>query len=393
MENSRRKFLQTASLSSLGLVAAATSLSSFTPGIAKAKGLSPTLAKKDLAKKQEELEDFIYDIENGSTGYKSDGGSAKEATVEEFPVSQSIAGVSMHLQPGAFREMHWHSVAAEWAYILDGQVRTTIITPDGTTSTDDFEKGDIWYFPKGHGHMLQCLGNKPCHFLLGFDNGHFSEFGTFSITDWISHTSPTVMARNTGLPASFFASLPKKELYIGVGKIAIEPRPKNINPAIPYSSSSHKFRMAKDGIHQEFKGGSVKLVSSLEFPIQSTLTSMLMEIEPGAIRELHWHPNADEWQYVMSGKGEVSIFGSHGRVKTMPYSKGMVAFIKQGYGHYIENTGTETLKLIVLFNAPIYQELSLNDWLNSNPPQLIADHFGMTLDQAASLINHKTGIY
>lgn len=151
--------------------------------------------------------------------------------------------------------------------------------------------------------------------------------------------------------------------------------------------------MEEEGIFQEFKGGSVKLVSSLEFPIQNTITSMRMNIEPSAIRELHWHPNADEWQYVMEGQGELSIFGSHGRVKTMPYKKGMVGFIKQGYGHFIENTGTETLKLIILFNSPVYQEISLNDWLNSNPPQLIADHFGMTVEQASSLINHQNGIY
>jgi oxalate decarboxylase len=390
METTRRGFLSAASLSTVGIVAAATSIGSFIPD--KVKAAIPEALKPNPAK-QEELEDFVYDIENGSTGYKSAGGTAKEATVEEFPVSQSIAGVSMFLEPGAFREMHWHSIAAEWAYILEGKVRTTIITPDGTTSTDDFEKGDIWYFPKGHGHMLQCLGDKRCHFLLGFDNGHFSEFGTFSVTDWVSHIAPDIMARNTGLPASFFAQLPKKELYIGVGKIATEPRPKNINPAIPYSNSSHKFRMEKDGVYQQFKGGSVKLVSSLEFPIQTTITSMLMEIEPGAMRELHWHPNADEWQYVISGKGNLSIFGSHGRVKTMAYGKGMVGFIKQGYGHYIENTGTETLKLIILFNSPVYQELSLNDWFNSNPPQLIADHFGMTLQQASSLINRPKSIY
>ena len=178
-----------------------------------------------------------------------------------------------------------------------------------------------------------------------------------------------------------------------MGKRPTEPRPANVNPAIPFGPMEHKFHMEKDGIYQEFKGGSTKLVSSLEFPIQNTLTALRMDIEPGAIRELHWHPNADEWQYVMEGSGNVTIFGSHGRVKTMPYGKGMVAFIKQGYGHYLENTGTETLKLIVLFNSPVYQELSLNDWLNSNPPQLIADHFGMTLAQASTLLNHKIGIY
>jgi oxalate decarboxylase len=390
MGTTRRAFLSRASLSTAGLVAAASTVGALTPGTAEA---ASGASVKSASPAPEELEDFVYDIEHGSKGYESPGGTAKEATVEEFPISQSIAGVSMHLNPGSFREMHWHSIAAEWAYILEGSVRTTVITPDGTTLTDDFEKGDIWYFPKGHGHMLQCLGDKPCHFLLGFDSGHFSEFGTFSITDWVSHTSPEILARNTGLPASFFAALPKKELYIGTGKIAVEPRPQNINPAIPFSTSSHKFRLEADGVYQQFKGGSVKLVSSLEFPIQNTITSMRMDIEPGAIRELHWHPNADEWQYVMSGKGNLSIFGSHGRVKTMPYSKGMVAFVKQGYGHYIENTGTETLKLIILFNSPVYQELSLNDWLNSNPPQLIADHFGMSLSQASSLINHQKGIF
>lgn len=118
-----------------------------------------------------------------------------------------------------------------------------------------------------------------------------------------------------------------------------------------------------------------------------------MRLNPGAFRELHWHPNADEWQYVMEGSGKVTMFGSHGRTKTMAYGKGDVAFIKQGYGHFLENTGNETLKLIVLFNSPVYQELSLNDWLNSNPPQLVADHFGMTLAQTATLLDHKVGIY
>lgn len=391
METTRRGFLSAATLSTVGLVAAATGISSLTPG--QADAATTALNRSGLDKAPEELEDFVFDIEHGSKGFDNSAGSAKEATVEEFPVSQSIAGVSMRLNPGAFRELHWHSIAAEWAYVLEGKVRTTVITPDGTTSTDDFEVGDIWYFPKGHGHMLQCIGDKPCHFLLGFDSGHFSEFGTFSVTDWLSHTSPAILARNTGLPASLFAALPKKELYIGMGKIAEEKKPANISSTIPISSSAHKFRMETDAVLQEFKGGYTKIVSAKEFPIQDSLTALRMNLEPGAMRELHWHPNADEWQYVMSGQGNVSIFGSHGRVKTMPYSKGMVAFIKQGYGHYIENTGTETLKLIVLFNSSKYQELSLNHWLNSNPTQLVADHFGFSLKETSALANHQTGIY
>jgi len=391
METTRREFLTTASLSTVGLITLAAGLGSVMP--AEAKTPDALKSSKPAMSEPEDLQDFVFDIENGSKGYKSAGGDAKEATVEEFPVSQSIAGVIMRLNPGSFRELHWHSIAAEWAYVLEGKVRTTIISPDGTTSTDDFEPGDIWYFPKGHGHCLQCLGTAPCRFLLGFDNGHFSEFGTFSITDWLSNVSPEILAKNTGLPASVFSALPHKELYIGTGKIAVEPKPQNINPAIRFSTSAHKFRMESDGIKQLFKGGFTKTVSSKEFPIQTTLTAMRMDIEPGAIRELHWHPNADEWQFVMSGQGKLSIFASHGRVKTMPYSKGMVAFVKQGYGHFIENTGKETLKLIILFNSPEYQAISLNDWLSANPAQLVADHIGITPEKAMVQAGHQDDIF
>jgi oxalate decarboxylase len=385
----RREFLSATSLSTMGVIIAATGINAISPDTAVA---SPS-EKFHSAPAEAELEDFVFDMANSKAGWSGAGGSAREATVAEFPVSQSIAGVIMRLNPGGFRELHWHSIAGEWAFILEGKVRTTVITPGGTTSTDEFEVGDIWFFPKGYGHSLQCVGNEPCAFVLGFDNGHFSEFGTFSVTDWVSHTPPNLIARNSGLPLSVLASLPKKELYIGKGKIAAEQSPSNLDPAIPASFSSHKFRLETDGIKQEFKGGYIKVVSSKEFPIQNTLTSLRMNIEPGAIRELHWHPNADEWQYVISGQGRVTIFGSHGRVKTMDYGKGMVSFIKQGYGHYIENTGKETLKLVVLFNSPEYQELTLNDWLNANPTQLVADHFGLTLDQAKSVSKHQTGIF
>ncbi len=137
--------------------------------------------------KHEPLENFKYDIE-ASEGWVGEAGSAKEANVSEFPVSKSMAGVSMRLKPGGLRELHWHAVAAEWAYVIEGNVRTTVIAPNGQAESSDFGPGDVWYFPKGHGHALQCLGPGDAHFVLVFDSGYFSEFGTFSITDWVGHT-------------------------------------------------------------------------------------------------------------------------------------------------------------------------------------------------------------
>src|ERR1700734_2257301 len=117
--------------------------------------------------KHEPLEDFKFDVEK-TTGWVGEAGSAKEATVEEFPVSKSIAGVSMRLKPGGIRELHWHAIAAEWAFVIKGRVRTTVIGPDGTSETNDFDPGDVWYFPRGHGHMLQGLGPGEAHFVLIF---------------------------------------------------------------------------------------------------------------------------------------------------------------------------------------------------------------------------------
>ena len=125
-------------------------------------GLAATAAIAEQVKaapseetKAEELEPFKYDIES-EKGWVGPGGSAKEATVKQLPVSQSIAGVSMRLEPGAIRELHWHALAAEWAYVLAGRCRTTVITPNGQAEVDDFEEGDTWYFPRGHGHAIQA---------------------------------------------------------------------------------------------------------------------------------------------------------------------------------------------------------------------------------------------
>jgi oxalate decarboxylase/phosphoglucose isomerase-like protein (cupin superfamily) len=130
----------------------------------------------------------------------------------------------MRLKPGGLRELHWHAIAAEWAYVVKGTVRTTVISPNGEAAQDDFGPGDVWFFPKGHGHALQGVGPGETNFVLGFDDGYFSEFGTFSITDWIGHTPSNVLSQNLGTPESTFTNFPKTEVYIMQGRVpAAEP--------------------------------------------------------------------------------------------------------------------------------------------------------------------------
>jgi oxalate decarboxylase len=305
-----------------------------------------------------------------------DGGWSKEATVRNFPVSEKLAGVLMQLDPGALRELHWHANAAEWAYVIKGHCRVTTIDPQGQCEIADFGAGDVWYFPRGHGHSIQGLGPGACEFILIFDNGYFSEFGTFSITDWIGHVPPEVLAKNFGVPASTFATFPKQEVYLVKGPVPpplpADPAPGTLNPG----ALSHRYRLLAQK-PQEFPGGTMRVVSQKEFPISTTMTGALLQIKPGALRELHWHPNADEWQYYIKGRARMTVFGSGGRSRTEEYGPGDVGYAPQGFGHYIENIGDDDLELVLAFNDGEYQSISATAWFAANPSGLLATNFGV----------------
>ena len=321
-----------------------------------------------------QLPTFKFELEK-SEGKVIGASYGKEATVTQLPISKGIAGVSMRLEPGAMRELHWHATAAEWAFVVEGRVRTTVVDPEGAAETNDFEPGDVWYFPRGHGHMLQCLGDAPCHFILIFDNGYFSEFGTFSISDWIGHVPKSLLAKNFGLPESTFEDFPKEEVYFARGarppEVASTPLQGWKGPAL-----THKYELLKRPPHGVFPGGREWRVDSTAFPISKTITAVVLDLEPGGLRELHWHPTADEWQYVIDGDIRVTLFGSHGRYRTETLAKGDVGYIPQGYGHSIENVGTKRCRVLIGFNSGIYAKIDLSEWIAANPLDVLATNFG-----------------
>jgi oxalate decarboxylase len=337
-----------------------------------------------------ELPTFKFALEK-STGKVIGESFGKEATVEQLPISKGLAGVSMRMEPGVMRELHWHATAAEWAFVLEGRVRTTVVDPDGNAEVNDFEPGDVWYFPRGHPHVLECLGDAPCKFILIFDNGYFSEFGTFSISDWLGHLPASVLAKNLGLPESAFASFPKEEVYFARGAIPPEPAALPLQGA-KLPPETHKYRLLSQKPHRVFKGGREWRVDSSHFPIARTITGVVLDLDSGALRELHWHPTADEWQYVVSGTVRVTMFGSHGRMRTETLEAGDVGFIPQGYGHSIENVGAGSARILIGFNTGVYQAINLSQWVAGNPADVLATNFGQSADLMRTLPAHEVFI-
>src|SRR5258707_8196185 len=138
----RREFLAAAALATLsGAQPAVAGDPSFMNNVP-----DPALSGKDLPT-------FKFALEK-SDGKVIGNSYGKEATVEQFPISKGIAGVSMRIEPGAMRELHWHATAAEWAYVDKGRVRAAVLRPGGGSETEALEPGDGGHFPRGHPHLL-----------------------------------------------------------------------------------------------------------------------------------------------------------------------------------------------------------------------------------------------
>ena len=307
------------------------------------------------------------------------GGWTRQVTINDLGISKSIAGVEMRLESGGIRELHWHT-AAEWAIMLYGKARITCIDPDGRSFVDDVQEGDLWNFPAGYPHSVQGLPSDGCEFLLVFDDGAFDEYETILVTDWMAHTPPSILEKNFGVPASAFPDLPPEGLYIFPGTIPgpLAADQKAAAGNLGTSRVPFDYPLTRKNPTKLTRGGEVRIVDSHSFPASGTIAAAHVILHPGGLREMHWHPNADEWQYYIKGKGRMTTFAAAGRARTMDFQEGDVGYIRQNFPHYIENTGDTDLVFLEVFKSSYYQDVSLTNWLTHLPPQLVMDHLKIT---------------
>ncbi|MEU0040876.1 cupin domain-containing protein [Streptomyces sp. NPDC006333] len=128
-------------------------------------------------------------------------------------------------------------------------------------------------------------------------------------------------------------------------------------------------------------------------PLGLSTSAALIEIDAGAIRELHWHPTNDEWQYYISGQGRMGVFADSGRNRTFDYQAGDVGYVPFAMGHYIENTGDTPLKLLEMFLAPRFEDVSLAQWMALTPAEVVRHHLNLNDNVMKSLRTEKQPIF
>ena len=322
-----------------------------------------------------------------------DGGWTRQVTARELPSSQDLAGVTMRLTAGSYREFDWHA-ANEWAYMLYGNARVTVFEPNGKIFIGDVSEGDLWFFPTGHPHSIQGLGPDGCEFLLVFDQGTFSEYTTFLLSGWLAHTPTQVLSQNFNIPEAELSSLPESGLYIFPGTLPgpLEDDRKAVGGPAVASKLNYTFRMKAMTPLAQSAGGSIRVADSNNFPASKTIAAALFSVKPGALRELHWHPDS-EWQYFIGGSGRMTVFASAGQAHTMDYNANDVGFVPAIAGHYIQNTGNNDLVFLALFKRSDFVEFSLAQWLRRLPVQMTQQHLQLSPAAIAKIPDTRNNIF
>jgi oxalate decarboxylase len=238
------------------------------------------------------------------------------------------------------------------------------------------------------------VGPTGSEFMLGFDNGMASEFNTLLLTDFMAHMPPEVLAKNFGVPAEVFKNIPVDNLWIFQGQdpgpLLTAQKAAQSDRALPPHPYVYPF--SQQAPDYQTKSGSVKIVDSSKFNVSTTTAAALATIKPGGVRELHWHPNADEWQYWIKGQGRMTVFDTGPKAATADFRAGDIGYVKKSLGHYVENTGNTDLVFLALFKSDHYAEVSLSDWLTHSPPQMVMQTLNISAETFAKFPRNRPGI-
>lgn len=150
-------------------------------------------------------------------------------------------------------------------------------------------------------------------------------------------------------------------------------------PTLPESDQANRFDFASIPPKVVRAGGTVTEATGENFPVLvgNDAAAFLLVMEPGAVREPHWHPNAWELDVPLAGRGRLGVANPDDTYSVQDVVPGQIGFIPQGYAHYIENVGDDELRWVVVFNATQPTDIGLSTTFAGMPTHTFTDTFGL----------------
>jgi oxalate decarboxylase len=145
-------------------------------------------------------------------------------------------------------------------------------------------------------------------------------------------------------------------------------------PAETITSQSHLFHFHLGAqAPTTLDGGSFQQANEDNFPILKgqEASILLLTLQPGGIREPHWHPSAWEINIVTSGVATWVVIDGNGNHEGFDQNVGDVVFAPQGSFHYFENRGPADVKIVIIQNtsAPEAKDnIGIGESLSRLPP-------------------------
>ncbi len=306
---------------------------------------------------------------------QASGGWAREVTSRTLPIATNIAGAHLFINAGGCREMHWHN-SDEWAIVLGGHAQVTAVDPAGEMEVVNVAPGDLWYFPRGHAHAIQTLGDVPLNAILAFNDGLYAEHGTFGLSDWMSRLEPTELAQALGVPMQVLDGLPTGETYIMQGEVLPLGGPAAQAERPWPAGRSHRYRLINGKPWFEAACGTMHAAGRDRFPL-TAMTGLVTVMQPGAMQSPHWHTDADEWHYVVQGRVRFTLFGPDKHLAVAELGPGGCAYIPANSGHLVRNAGDTPSEVVSVLNGPSYEEAGLSDWLRQAPAHLLTNNLNV----------------
>ena len=193
------------------------------------------------------------------------------------------------------------------------------------------------------------------------------------------------------VPAGAFSKIPLHNLWIFQGKLpaALATDQKAVEKPGGSPPSPFTFSLDSTAPVRQTKGGEVRVADSSIFTVSKTIAVGLVTQRPGALREMHWHPNADEWAYWIKGKGQVTAFETGPKAVTLDFNPGDIGYVKRNNGHYVKNVGDTDMQYLEVFRSSYYADVSLSDWLTHSPPEMVAQTLNIDEATIAKFPNNR----
>ncbi len=297
-------------------------------------------------------------------------GSRISVTANELPLLENISLSVLKLGPGCVREPHWHPNSSEFTYCVKGKTLVTIFSPKNDHSTFTIDPGEVFYVPKGYLHYISNTSNEEAEYIIVFSHQLPDEI---NLSESINSMPAHVLGATFGRPSSFFEKIQNKKNVFFSG-------PVNEHPPLPSIPSRFKINAEKMSPQIVAQRGTAKVINCHSFPILEDLALFSLRINGNAVREPHWHPNASELNYVLTGRARLIILSPNGEVDDFEIGPGEGSYIPRSYYHYIENIGSEELHMTVFFTNCAPNDLGISGSLSAYSNEVLASIFGVSPD-------------